>query len=123
MVQAMKIKVGELEVRASLNETGTAAGVWGILPVTSEVNTWGDEIYFGIPLDSALENGKEVVAVGDIAFWPPGKAMCIFFGRTPVSRGNEIRPASPVSIIGRIEGDPKLLKKVKAGESILIEKA
>ena len=123
MVQAMKIKVGELEVRASLNETGTAAGVWGILLVTSEVNTWGDEIYFGIPLDSALENGKEVVAVGDIAFWPPGKAMCIFFGRTPVSRGNEIRPASPVSIIGRIEGDPKLLKKVKAGESILIEKA
>ena len=116
----IKITVGELEVKARLNETNTANKLLGILPISSIVNRWGEEIYFPVPLDTGLENEKEKVALGDIAYWPQGKAMCIFFGRTPVSEGEEIRPISPVNVIGRIEGDPKLLVKVKQGENITI---
>jgi len=118
----IKITVGELEVKAWLNETNTATKLLEILPISAKVNLWGDEIYFSIPLDTGLENEKEVVALGDIAYWPQGKAMCIFFGRTPVSEGEEIRPISPVNVIGRIEGEPKLLGKVKQVEKITIER-
>ena len=117
----IKITVGELEVKAWLNETNTATKLLEILPISARVNLWGDEIYFPVPLDTGLENEKEIVALGDIAYWPQGKAMCIFFGRTPVSKGEEIRPISPVNVIGRIEGEPKLLGKVKQGENITIE--
>ena len=121
MGREIKITVGELEVKAWLNETNTATKLLDILPISSRVNLWGEEIYFPIPLDTGLENEKEIVALGDIAYWPQGKALCIFFGKTPVSRGEEIRPASPVNVIGRIEGEPKLLGKVKQGEKITIE--
>jgi len=117
----IKIAVGELEVKAWLNETNTATKVLEILPISVRVNLWGDEIYFPVPLDTGLEDEKEIVALGDIAYWPQGKAMCIFFGKTPVSKGEEIRPISPVNVIGRIEGEPKLLGKVKQGGEITIE--
>lgn len=117
----IKITAGELEVRARLNETTTATRLWEILPISARVNLWGEEIYFSVPLDIGLEDEQEIVALGDIAYWPPGKAMCIFFGRTPVSKGEEIRPLSPVNVIGRIEGEPKLLVKVKQGEKITVE--
>jgi len=117
----IKITVGELEVKAWLNETNTATKILEILPISARVNLWGDEIYFPVPLDTGLESEKEIVALGDIAYWPQGKAMCIFFGRTPVSKGEEIRPVSPVNVIGRVEGEPKLLGKVKQGENITIE--
>ena len=122
MRREINITAGELELKAWLNETNTATKIWEIIPITSRVNLWGDEIYFPIPLDTGLENEKEIVALGDIAYWPQGKAMCIFFGKTPVSKGEEIRPISPVNVIGRIEGDPRLLGKVKPGEKIAIEK-
>jgi len=117
----IKITVGELEVKAWLNETNTATKILEILPISARVNLWGDEIYFPVPLDTGLENEKETVALGDIAYWPQGKAMCIFFGRTPVSKGEEIRPISSVNVIGRIEGEPKLLGKVKQEENITVE--
>ena len=117
----IKITAGELEVKAWLNETNTATKILEILPISARVNLWGDEIYFPVPLDTGLESEKEIVALGDIAYWPQGKAMCIFFGRTPVSKGEEIRPVSPVNVIGRVEGEPKLLGKVKQGENITIE--
>ena len=123
MKRKIKISVGKLELAASLNDTKTAARVYEALPITSTVNTWGDEIYFTIPVDVGLENAKELVELGDIGYWPPGKAMCLFFGRTPISKGDEIRPASPVNIIGKIEGDLKLLKKVKDGEEIIKSQA
>jgi uncharacterized protein len=122
MKRKIKIIVGKLELEAWLNETKTAAKVFEALPITSTVNTWGDEIYFTIPVDAKPEDAKELVSLGDIAYWPPGKAMCIFFGKTPISRGDEIRPASPVNIIGKVEGDLKLLKKVKEGEEIIIRR-
>ena len=120
MKRKIKIIVGKLELEAWLNETKTAAKVFEALPITSTVNTWGDEIYFTIPVTADPEDAKELVSLGDIAYWPPGKAMCIFFGRTPISRGDEIRPASAVNIIGKIEGDLKTLKKVKDGGEITI---
>ena len=122
MKRKIKITVGKLELEAWLNDTKTAAKVFEALPITSTVNTWGDEIYFTIPVDTGPEDAKELVSLGDIAYWTPGKAMCIFFGKTPISRGDEIRPASPVNIIGKVEGDLKLLKKVKEGEEITIRR-
>jgi uncharacterized protein len=120
MKRKIKVTVGKLGLEAWLNETKTASKVFNALPITSTVNTWGDEIYFTIPVSAAPEDAREVVSLGDIAYWPPGKAMCIFFGKTPVSKGDEIRPASAVNIIGKLEGDYKALKKVKDGEAITI---
>ena len=122
MKRKTKITVGKLELEAWLNDTKTAAKVFEALPITSTVNTWGDEIYFTIPVDTGPEDAKELVSLGDIAYWPPGKAMCIFFGKTPISRGDEIRPASAVNIIGKVEGDLKTLRKVKDGEGITIRR-
>jgi len=121
MKRKIKILAGKLELEAWLNETKTAGEVFEALPITSTVNTWGDEIYFTIPVDAKPEDAKELVSLGDIAYWPPGKALCIFFGKTPISRGDEIRPASPVNIIGKVGGDLKLLKKIKDGGQITIQ--
>jgi len=118
----IKISVGKLELEARLNDTKTATKVFEALPMTSTIDTWGDEIYFTIPVEAGSENAQELVSLGDIAYWPPGKAMCVFFGKTPISKGDEIRPASPVNIIGKVEGDLKLLKKVKDGEKIIIRR-
>ncbi|MCP4252701.1 MAG: hypothetical protein GY775_04700, partial [Candidatus Scalindua sp.] len=93
------------------------------LPIENTVNTWGDEIYFTIPVTSALdEAAKEVVEKGDLGYWPTGKAFCIFFGPTPASQGNEIRPASAVNIVGRVEGNADVFKGVRDGENITLEK-
>ncbi len=101
----------------------TAEEIWNNLPIRARANTWGEEIYFSIPVYLELENAQEVVEVGDLGYWPPGHAFCIFFGRTPASRGDEVRPASAVNVFGRITGDPKVFKKVKDGDEIIIEKA
>ena len=93
------------------------------LPITGRANLWGDEIYFSIPVEAPPENGKSVVELGDIAYWPPGNAFCIFFGPTPMSRGDEIRPASAVNVFGKIDEDPKVFKKVRNGEEVKIELA
>ena len=122
MKRKIRVTVGKIELEAWLNETKTANEVFEVLPITAAVNTWGDEIYFTIPVTAVPEDAREVVNLGDIAYWPPGRAMCIFFGKTPVSKGNEIRPASAVNIIGKLEGDYKSLKKVKDGEAITISK-
>jgi hypothetical protein len=120
MRRKINVVVGKLDLEAWLNETKTATKVFEALPITSTVNTWGDEIYFTIPVSAGPEDAKELVSLGDIAYWPSGKAMCIFFGKTPISRGDEIRPASAVNIIGKVEGDYRSLKKVKDGEEITI---
>jgi hypothetical protein len=122
MKKKIRITVGKLELEAWLNDTKTATKVFEALPITSTINTWGDEIYFTIPVEAGPENAQELVSLGDIAYWPPGKALCVFFGKTPISKGKEIRPASPVNIIGEVEGDLKLLKKVKDGEEIIIRR-
>ena len=120
MGNKINIRVGTIEASAELNDTRTAQAIWEILPIRSSINLWGDEIYFSIPLSLALEAGQALVNIGDLGYWPHGNAFCIFFGPTPVSRGDEIRPASPVNVFGRIIGDATVFKKVAAETEITI---
>ncbi|MHB9092949.1 MAG: cyclophilin-like family protein, partial [Chloroflexota bacterium] len=78
--------------------------------------------YFSIPVDLQTEKGQEVVDLGDLGYWAPGTAFCIFFGPTPASRGNEIRPASAVTVFGRVEGDAKVFQRVSSGTQMVLEK-
>ncbi len=122
MAKRFRIKAGRIEMSAELNELKTASLIWDALPIKAKVNTWGDEIYFSIPVKAELDNPKEVVEKGDLGYWPPESAFCIFFGPTPISKGDEIRPASGVNLVGRLLGDPQELKKVSSGERIILEK-
>ena len=114
------ITAGGVEATAVLNTSATADKVWEALPIAASGNIWGDEIYFRTPIDVEEEDAREVVEMGDVAFWPPGNALCLFFGPTPASRGDEIRPASPVNVVGRIEGDPTVFKQVKPGANVTV---
>lgn len=122
MERRIKIKVAPVEVIAELNDTKTAQAIWEALPIKGQVNLWGEEIYFSTPVKLELEKGQEIVNIGDLGYWPPGKAFCIFFGLTPVSRKGEIRPASEVTVFGRVTGDTTVLKRVVSGAGITIEK-
>jgi hypothetical protein len=118
------IKAGEIEAKAELNESVTAGAIWQALPLEGSANTWGEEIYFRIPISQDLEpEAREIVELGDLGYWPQGEAFCIFFGATPISEPGEIRPASAVNIVGQLLGDPKDFLSVPAGSSVRIEKA
>jgi hypothetical protein len=119
MVRRIVITAGQAQFRAQLNDTATALAVLEALPVEARASRWGGEIYFAIPVEAGLESGaREVVEAGEIGYWPPGSAFCIFFGRTPASEGDEIRAASPVNILGRIEGELDELWKVPDGAAV-----
>jgi hypothetical protein len=120
MGNKIRITAGAIEAEAELNNTGTAQAIWQALPVKGRVSLWGDEIYFSIPVDLQLEAGQEVVSIGDLGYWPDGSAFCIFFGPTPASQRDEIRPASPVNVFGKIIGDATIFKKVAAGTRIAV---
>ena len=118
------ITAGQVSAAAVLDQTPTADAIWGALPIEARANTWGDEIYFSIPVKTDLEkNAQEVVQLGDLGYWPPGTAFCIFFGPTPASHGDEIRPASAVNIVGKVQGDPKVFKQVPDGAKIVMQRA
>ncbi len=120
----IKITVGNVVVDAELNDTPTAAGVAEVLPLEATFNTWGEEIYFSIPVDAPLdESAQDVVEIGDLGYWPTGKAFCIFFGLTPMSEPGKIRPASAVNIIGKITGDPLRFTEVMGEATIMVEPA
>lgn len=122
-MRKIRIIVGDVSAIASLNDGPTADAIWDALPIEGQANTWGDEIYFDIPVHLGEEDGaSEVVQVGDLGYWPTGHAFCIFFGLTPVSRGNEIRAASAVNIFGEVEGDAAVFKGVDNGAPIKVEK-
>jgi len=121
MVKKIRIKAGTIEMSAELNDSKTAQSIWEALPIIGNTNRWGDEIYFSIPLNLETENGREVVAIGDLAYWPPGNAFCIFFGPTSASQEDEVRPASAVSIFGKISGDATQFKQVRSGDPVKIE--
>ena len=118
----IRIMAGSVEAEAKLDGSKTAQALWEALPLSAKAETWGDEIYFSIPVHLKEEHPKEVVGLGDLGYWPPGSAFCIFFGPTPASRGQEIRPASPVNVFGRIVGDPKVFTKVRSGTVVRIER-
>ena len=119
----IRITAGPVKADAVLDDSNTAQAVWDALPLSVPGDTWGDDIYFGIPVKAKPERPQETVEMGALGYWPPGSAFCIFFGRTPASRGQEIRPASPVNVFGRVLGDPAVFKKVTAGTPIRIERA
>jgi uncharacterized protein len=118
----IRITAGGVSAEAALNASATATAVWNALPLSVPGSTWGDEIYFAIPVKVGEESPQETVELGDLAYWPPGSAFCIFFGPTPASRGQEIRPASAVNVFGRIAGDATVFKRVRAGTTIRIER-
>ena len=122
MENKIRIKAGKVEVSAELNSTKTAQAIWDALPITGRGNRWGEEIYFSIPLSLEPENAQEVVTMGDLGYWPPGTAFCIFFGPTPMSQGQEIRPASAVNVFGKVTTDAKVLKQVASGTEITIDR-
>jgi hypothetical protein len=122
-MKKIRIVVDDITVEAELSGSNTSEAIWDALPIENTVNTWGDEIYFEIPVASALdETAKEVVDKGDLGYWPTGKAFCIFFGPTPASEGDEIRPASAVNIVGKVVGDADVFKTVQQGASIKLER-
>jgi len=120
----LKMTFGKLVLEAELLDTPTAKAIWAALPFESRANTWGEEVYFSTPVTASEEAGaKTVMQPGELAFWPPGNAIAIGFGRTPVSNGDEIRLASPSNVWGKALGDVKQLAVVKAGSAIKVEKA
>ena len=119
----LRITAGQIEVSGELNDTATADRLWEALPIEAAASTWGDEIYFRTQVQAEEESAREVVEMGDLGYWPPGQALCLFFGPTPASGEDEIRPASPVNVVGKMGGDPPTLKQVRAGQRVVVEKA
>ncbi len=119
----IRVATDKIEMLATLNESDTAERIWDALPIESTVNTWGQEIYFSVPVqcDLGLE-ARDRMEIGEVAYWPTGSAFCIFFGRTPASKGDEPRAASPVNPIGRCEGDIKVFRQIREGHAIRVER-
>ena len=121
MAYEITIQVGQTCYYGELNQSPEAEQVWNALPLTGDSNVWGDEIYFAIPvtMDETSE-AREIVDVGTVAYWPPGQALCIFYGPTPVSRDERPRAYSPVNILGTIGGDLNSLKAVTSGTPVVV---
>jgi hypothetical protein len=116
------IQIGTLSMEAELNDTSTAQQIAAALPLRSSFNTWGDEIYFAIPINATLDDSaQEVVELGALGYWPPGKAFCIFFGQTPASQPGKIMPASAVNVIGKVLGDAMQFKTVMREREVVLE--
>jgi len=117
------ITLKEIIIRAELFDTPCANAIANILPIEVRPNEWGDEFYFTIPVEMSLdETARKEVKAGDIGYWPPGNALAIFFGPTPLSSGIDPVPASEVNLVGRITDDTALLRKAKSAVKIKIEK-
>jgi len=124
MSRRITITVGSVTLAAELNDSPTAQAIWEALPITGRANTWGDEIYFPIPVQMEQEpDARADVGVGELGYWPVGSAFCIFFGPTPASDGPEPRAASPVNIVGHTLGDVTQLRQVPDGATVTLSKA
>jgi hypothetical protein len=117
----IKITIGNVSLTANFLDNETARRIYDALPFDLPYNVWGDEIYFSIPVHLGIEEGREIVEVGELAYWPPGNAFCIFYGKTPASTDERPRAASAVSPFGKIEGDATVLRQIEAGK-IQVEK-
>jgi len=116
------LRIGTLSMEAELNETPTAQKIAAALPLRTAFSTWGDEIYFAIPVEAALDDSaQDSVELGALGYWPPGKALCIFFGQTPVSQPGKIMPASAVNVIGKVLGDATAFKAVMRERVVVVE--
>lgn len=123
-MRRIRIRAGGATLAATLRETPTADAVWAALPVDAEARTWGEEVYFSVPVSAALEaDAKDVMEPGEIAFWTEGSAVAIGFGRTPASRGDEIRLAARTNVFADAEGDVRALAPVADGDPVSVERA
>ncbi len=124
MGEKILIRSGKIEIDAELNDSPTALALFTALPLSAEAKTWGDEIYFQVPVDQQLDStAAELVQAGDLGYWPSGRAFCIFFGPTPISRKDEIRPASAVNLIGKVIGDAGVFRAVHDGDLMQLDVA
>ncbi len=124
MSTKITIRIKDITVSAELADTASAQAIAAALPIETRPNVWGDEFYFSIPVALGLdETATKSVKVGDIGYWPPGNALAIFFGPTPMSTGADPVPASEVNLVGKITGDPAILRTAKGANKIKIEKA
>lgn len=124
MPAPIRIIIADITLEGELFDTACAKAIAEALPVETKPDEWGDEFYFGISVEMPLdETATRKVKVGDVGYWPPGKALAIFFGPTPMSRGSEPVPASEVNLVGKITGDATLLRNAKGSRKIRIEKA
>lgn len=124
MSRKIQITAGSVSMEAELTESETANAFWEALPITGSANVWGEEIYFQVPVEAPPEaSAREEMEVGEIAYWPPGSAFCIFFGRTPASVDEAPRAASAVNPLGKVSGDPKDFLGVRSGEEVRLERA
>ena len=122
-MRSVKMTIGSVMLEAELFDTPTADAIWNALPFNSQAQTWGEEVYFSTPVKMKRESdARDVVQAGELAFWVEGNSIAIGFGRTPISRGDEIRLAAPTNIWGKAKGDVKQLKSVKDGAAIKVEK-
>jgi hypothetical protein len=122
VTRTIRISVGGHTLHGTLSDNDTAEQIWNVLPIDTAVQTWGDEFYFGIPLSlESSADSRADVQVGELAFWPPGNAFCIFFGPTPASDGDQPRAASAVNPFGMLEEDTSVLRDIPSGTRILIE--
>lgn len=122
--RTIRITAGKVSAEAVLNDSPTATKIWEALPIEGRGNTWGEEVYFAIPVEAAQErDAREIVAMGELGYWPPGTAFCMFFGRTPASTDDRPRAASAVNIIGKIQGDATVFKTVASGTRVRLERA
>ena len=123
MAEKIVIKTGGNVFEGELNDKVTGKAIYGALPIRSKGQRWGGEIYFSIPVSCELEeDSRDVLEEGELGYWPPGQAFCIFFGPTPASGGDEIRAASAVNIVGRMKGDLSGLWDVPDGAEVCIER-
>ena len=117
----IRFDFGTLSLDAELLDTPTAQAIAKALPLTSSVMTWGEEVYFEVPVKAAREtDARAVVTPGEIAYWPDGNCIAIGFGRTPISKGDETRLASPCNVFAKALADVKTLSQVKAGTTVRV---
>lgn len=122
-MRQVSLTLGAVRLTATLKDTPTADAVWAALPLHAKAQTWGEEVYFSVPVSAKLEaDARDVMQPGEIALWCEGSAIAIGFGRTPASRGDEIRLVAPVNVWATTVDDVRALKTVKAGSAITIEK-
>jgi hypothetical protein len=123
-MRRIRIRAGGVALTATLRATATADAVWAALPFSAAARTWGEEVYFSTPVAAALEpDATDVVRPGELAFWTQGRAIAVGFGRTPVSRGDEIRLADRTNLFADAEGDVRTLKAVRDGDPVTVERA
>jgi hypothetical protein len=123
MANRIRITVGATAVDAELRDNETARRIYEALPLEASAGTWGDEIYFHIPVECPREpDARADVAVGDLGYWLAGSGFCVFYGRTPMSTGDDPVAASEVNVFGRLLGDPTVLRGTRSGTTVVIEK-